>query len=76
MSKNIIVETNVISAGETVKIISAGMQGPSGGGGGAGATEVFVQNAEPTVAAGVDFLWVQTGLGDGTDFMVYAGTGL
>lgn len=75
MSKNIIVETNIISAGETVKIISAGMQGPEAGGG-ASATEVFVQGGEPTVTAGAAFIWVQTGLGDGTDFRVYAGVGL
>jgi hypothetical protein len=48
----------------------------SSGGGGGGATQVFVQPAEPTVSAGTSFMWVQTGLGDGTDFMVYAGTGL
>lgn len=46
---------------------------PAGGG---GATEVFMQPTEPTVATGTVFAWLQTGLGDGTDFTFYVGKGL
>lgn len=37
--------------------------------------DVFVQPTEPTVATGQVFLWVQTGLGDGSDFTMYFGIG-
>lgn len=40
------------------------------------ASQVYVQDDEPTVPVGVNFIWVQTGLGDGTDFTVFAGIGI
>jgi hypothetical protein len=81
VSNVLVTENNVVTEidEENICVVSVGIQGPtggSGGGGGGGVQQVFVQDTEPVVDAGTVFLWVQTGLGDGTDFTMYFGTGL
>lgn len=42
---------------------------------GGGAQQVFVQDAAPTVAPGIPYLWFQTGLGDGSDMTLWVEDG-
>jgi len=37
----------------------------------AGVQQVFVQNAAPSVTAGTQYIWVQTGLGDSSNEVTF-----
>lgn len=59
--------------GEEIKAVRTEMAGMQAGG---GAQQVFVQPSAPSVAAGVPFLWLQTGLGgDGNDTTLWVDDG-
>lgn len=45
-------------------------------GGGAGTQEVFVQATAPSVTAGTQYIWFQTGLGTGNDMTLWVEDGL
>lgn len=58
-------QTVVVPATVAPTVITAASQGPPG------PSNLFIQASEPIVDAGVSFLWIQTGLGDGQDFGVW-----
>lgn len=58
--------------GEEIKAVRSEMAGIATGG---GAQQVFVQDAAPSVTAGVPYLWFQTGLGDGSGLTLWIDDG-
>ena len=58
--------------GEEITAVRSEMAGMQGSG---GAQQVFVQGSAPAVAAGVPYLWFQTGLGDGGDMTLWVEDG-
>lgn len=58
-------QTVVVPSPIAPTVITAATQGPPG------PSNLFIQASQPVVDAGVAFLWIQTGLGDGQDASVW-----